>query len=570
MRKIITAIMGAALPFAIAAQEADINAITVRLDSLYNAVLTAPGAETCKVRYTGSDGTKAPGGFLWQRGLGKGWTQGLRISLPDVSQNKAAEFDNFFQKIGRDNFVIRYNDHCSATLIEPLNTIYVYDYDSADSRLSFMKATTTGEICVPKVWTHCDSLDATKHDPLAFASRRELALLGLSRLWSGVRRNFAFMKRVRLDWDSLYVANMEPVADASHNGDDERVGELLQLMAARLGDGHTFVYGYDRNKCYTPLSTVILDGRVYADEVLSPTLEEQGIKHGMELVSVNGIPVAEYGYTHVMPYISSSTPQWSEHTAFNGYNLLATKKGETMRMTFRDGKTNLDAEYTPDGKFWPSSPRAIEFSLLKDKVGLLRINNFMDADFCQQFDNIYPSILKTRALIIDLRGNEGGNSGNGDYILRHLTSDTIKTGQWTSPAYIPAFASWGMDQPVHQGAGNTLPPFTDRPVFDRPAAILVDGGTFSAAEDFTAAFRGMGRGMIVGTPTAGSTGNGVQIVLIPGVAYANICSKHDVAPDGTEFVGTGIKPDIEIRENYDSYFGTAGSPVIKAALRLLK
>ncbi len=146
-----------------------------------------------------------------------------------------------------------------------------------------------------------------------------------------------------------------------------------------------------------------------------------------------------------------------------------------MRMTFRDGKTNLDAEYTPDGKFWPSSPRAIEFSLLKDKVGLLRINNFMDADFCQQFDNIYPSILKTRALIIDLRGNEGGNSGNGDYILRHLTSDTIKTGQWTSPAYIPAFASWGMDQPVHQGAGNTLPPFTDRPVFDRPAAILVDG-----------------------------------------------------------------------------------------------
>lgn len=176
--------MGAALPFAIAAQEADINAITVRLDSLYNAVLTAPGAETCKVRYTGSDGAKAPGGFLWQRGLGKGWTQGLRISLPDVSQNKAAEFDNFFQEIGRDNFVIRYNDHCSATLIEPLNTIYVYDYDSADSRLSFMKATTTGEICVPKVWTHCDSLDATIHDPLAFASRRDLALLGLSRLWS--------------------------------------------------------------------------------------------------------------------------------------------------------------------------------------------------------------------------------------------------------------------------------------------------------------------------------------------------------------------------------------------------
>ena len=79
----------------------------------------------------------------------------------------------------------------------------------------------------------------------------------------------------------------------------------------------------------------------------------------------------------------------------------------------------------------------------------------------------------------------------------------------------------------------------------------------------------MGRGKVIGTHTAGSTGNGVRIVLIPGVAYANICSKHDVAPDGTEFVGIGIKPDIEIRENYDSFFGTAGSPVVESALRLL-
>lgn len=61
-----------------------------------------------------------------------------------------------------------------------------------------------------------------------------------------------------------------------------------------------------------------------------------------------------------------------------------------------------------------------------------------------------------------------------------------------------------------------------------------------------------------------------RIVLIPGVAYANICSKHDVAPDGTEFVGIGIKPDIEISETHDSFFGKAGSPVVKAALGLLR
>ena len=570
MKKFFATIIAAVCSFTAVAQEPATRSVTMRLDSLYNALLTAPGAEVHRVKFTGSDASKAPGGFQWQRGTGKGWTQGRRVTLRGISGSKAAEFDTFFHEIGRNNFVIRYNEHCSATLIEPINTVYIYDYSGADSCLNFMKASTTGEICVPKVWTRVDSLDATLHDPLAFASRRELALLGLSRLWAGVSRNFAFMERVKVDWDSLYVANMKPMAEAADSGDDERTGELLQLMAARLGDGHTFVYGYDRRKCHTPLSTVMLDGRVYVDKVLSPELEEQGIRRGMELVSVNGIPVVEYGQTRVMPYISSSTPQWSEHATFNGYNLLAAKKGETMHMTFRNGKKGLEADYTPDGNFRPNSPRAIEFSMLKNNVGLLRINNFMDADFREQFDNIYPAILKTRALIIDLRGNEGGNSGNGDHILRHLSSDTIKTGAWTSPAYIPAFASWSMEQPVHHGAGNSLAPVTDRPVYDRPAVLLVDGGTFSAAEDFTAAFRGMGRGKIVGAPTAGSTGNGVRLVLIPGVAYANICSKHDVAPDGTEFVGIGIKPDIEIRENYRSFFGSEGSPLVKAALRLLQ
>lgn len=73
--------------------------------------------------------------------------------------------------------------------------------------------------------------------------------------------------------------------------------------------------------------------------------------------------------------------------------------------------------------------------------------------------------------------------------------------------------------------------------------LLTDRGTFSAAEDFCSLFRGMKRGLIVGTPTGGSTGNGVRVKLTKDI-YANICSKHDKMPDGTEFVGIGILPDI--------------------------
>ena len=82
--------------------------------------------------------------------------------------------------------------------------------------------------------------------------------------------------------------------------------------------------------------------------------------------------------------------------------------------------------------------------------------------------------------------------------------------------------------------------------------------------------RGMQRGLIVGEPTGGSTGNGVRVELQPDVSYANICSKHDTAPDGTEFVGIGHKPDVTVSETYDSYFKAPHDNAISAALKLLK
>ena len=78
-------------------------------------------------------------------------------------------------------------------------------------------------------------------------------------------------------------------------------------------------------------------------------------------------------------------------------------------------------------------------------------------------------------------------------------------------------------------------------------------------------FRGMKRGPIVGTPTGGSTGNGVQTRLTKGI-YANICSKHDFMPDGTEFVGIGIIPDIIIEETPESYFSDTTDLVLTKAI----
>ena len=73
----------------------------------------------------------------------------------------------------------------------------------------------------------------------------------------------------------------------------------------------------------------------------------------------------------------------------------------------------------------------------------------------------------------------------------------------------------------------------------------------------------------MGEPTGGSTGNGVRIAVIPGVCTANICSKHDYAPDGYDFVGKGFVPDIAAPESYKTYFKDKQDNAMTKALQWL-
>ena len=47
---------------------------------------------------------------------------------------------------------------------------------------------------------------------------------------------------------------------------------------------------------------------------------------------------------------------------------------------------------------------------------------------------------------------------------------------------------------------------------------------------------------------------------IPG-GWLQICTKKDTYPDGTEFVGVGILPDIEIQETVSSFLSKAETGV---------
>lgn len=541
-----------------------------RLDRLFAELAARTDAVIDSCRYTGSS-FKGHRGFEWQRGTGSGWTTGLRITIGEADTAEEARIRSVFSSYEGTLPQVNLGENRASTFEEGTKTFYGYRYLADEKKLCFLKASTPGEICIPADWPVRSFLDASVKEPLPQnAGKREERLLGLSRLWAGIRQNFVFMNRVPFNWDSLYVSMIPQVAEAKN--DDEYV-RLLQKMAASVRDGHTYVWGSSTvSPMLAPVTTRLIEGRVYVDEVLSSELKQKGMKRGMEVVKVNGRDVKEYGRTEIAPYTSASTPQWLAHRTYEDHNLIQGKGGTLIELELRDGKKSFSLTYENGSAEWDLKQKkeTIAFTLLPGDIGLLTIRDFMNPQIRENFDKLYPAILQTKALVIDVRNNEGGNSGNAEYIVRHLSKDSISQDTWESPMYVPALVSWNYPPQWYRSQPRKMAPFNDKPLYDKPMVLLVNSGTFSAAEDFCGLFKGMKRWVMIGTPTGGSTGNGVRIELVAGCAWANICSKHDTAPDGTEFVGHGFKPDIEVTETYRSYFKDKRDACISEALRYLE
>jgi len=404
-------------------------------------------------------------------------------------------------------------------------------------------------------------------------------IVGLSKCWSEAKYNFVYFDRLTFDWDSLYQATI-PVVLATKN--DFEYYRELQRFVARLQDGHTGVWwNWDRLDlreywATIPIFTRLIDGKMIIIEVRNDTLEEKGIKRGLEIIKINGIDVHEYVSTNIKPFVFSSTEQWTNLIAY-GIDATRGRRSESVHLTFRDENNQIfERKISRSMSVNVPSPRrpVFDFTVLENNIGLLKIDDFWRNNFIAHFDSIYKKILATDALIIDIRGNDGGSSNNSIYVLSHLTNESFEMARWSSQKYIPAFASWGHQTEWYVNEPWIAQPITGRPFYSKPVVLIIDESTFSAAEDFCVGFRNMNRGPIIGSPSGGSTGNPIGFAF-PFGGVVQLCTKKDTYPDGTEFVGIGILPDIEVRETVSSFFaktesGKDNTKAVQKAIEVLK
>jgi carboxyl-terminal processing protease len=408
---------------------------------------------------------------------------------------------------------------------------------------------------------------------------------GLSKFWSEVKYNFANFDLVPdLDWDALYLAYLPKVRQTKST---QEYYLVLTELCARLKDGHTNVFTpselSEENDAYPDVRTRLIEDRVFVILVTDEKLVQEGVRPGVEVLEINGLPVRQYAAERIRPYQSASTPQDLDVRTYE-YGLLTGSSREPLEVVFRDadGRTfkktlprmtyraRMEREKQTSAKAPekpPAGPRYIRFEVEPGNIGYLLLSSFEDRKIVEEFEAAFPQIAKTDALVLDIRGNGGGSGDVGHSILSYLTDKPFKTSQWKTRDYRPSYRAWGQPEGwFAKPAGEWRP--KGEHLYSKPVILLTGPRTFSAAEDFAVAFDFMKRGLIVGEPTGGSTGQPLFFEL-PGGGSARVCTKRDTYPDGKEFVGVGVQPQLIVRRSIAD-FRAGRDTVLEVALAELR
>ncbi len=411
----------------------------------------------------------------------------------------------------------------------------------------------------------------------------EQKLWGLMTVWSEAKFNFPFFDRLPgLDWDAKVREYIPRVMSADTL---EAYYDVLREFAALLKDGHTAVWppwmfakpGHDQ----PPVELQAVEGRfVVALAGDTEEIERQRIYAGLEVVEIGDVPAGEYFRDNVLRFISFGTPQADEAIALMA--LLDGPKNSRVTLKVRDAdgmarevsltRNSTNRDGTPfiwRWMRWMMFDPPIEATAIAPDIQYVRISNFGNEKVAEEFrkliDGLDPRTI--RGMILDIRFNSGGNSDNADAIVGALTDEPLKASKWKSLSYVPAFRSWGRPTGwIEEGPAVIEPRRGKR--YTGPLVVLTGPGTFSAAEDFLVPLRYSGRAVLVGERTAGSTGNPI-VVALPGGGTFRVVSKRDVFPDGREFVGIGISPDVEVHPTRADLLRGA-DPVLQKGLEVVK
>ncbi len=172
---------------------------------------------------------------------------------------------------------------------------------------------------------------------------------------------------------------------------------------------------------------------------------------------------------------------------------------------------------------------SLDAQLLADGIGYVGIRLFSartGEELARAVQEL--QVQNVSALVLDLRGNGGGLTAGAIDVLRCLLGHGIAFRE----------LQHGSKEQRH------AIPF-EEPIMDWPLAVLLDGGTASAAEMVAAAIHDYDRGILIGQQTFGK--GSVQVVYqLSDGSSVHITTSQWLSANGYPIEGVGLEPDITV------------------------
>ncbi|MBP1579660.1 MAG: PDZ domain-containing protein [Oscillospiraceae bacterium] len=222
-------------------------------------------------------------------------------------------------------------------------------------------------------------------------------------------------------------------------------------------------------------------------------------------------------------------------TAIDGKSLLSMQQGQAMERLSGEVGTRLALQLLRDGESISVNLirqqleiESVSTRILDGNIGYIQISSF-NAKTAEQFATALNTLnaVGAKALIIDVRQNPGGIVSALKPILNQFV-----------PSAIAATVEYS------DGSRKTLIETDSTNSLTMPTAVLVDGGTVSAAELFASVLRDEAGALIVGSQTFGKGvmqntyefSDGSALTLSVGKIYTKSGTWNE----------TGLKPDYSV------------------------
>ena len=389
----------------------------------------------------------------------------------------------------------------------------------------------------------CLLLIALNNSPLALAQERAGSAVAASQLsldvrqktfdfvWQKVSDNFYDPNFKGTDWDAVRTKYLPEVERTS---DSVAFHAMLKRMLNEIKESHLSIQPPSSPQTGVGIDRLAwVEGKILVKKVEADSpAGRANIQVGDEITAVDGLSVEEIyrQSVHVMSFESrelraQQRPIGVERKLRGAPDATVTLQIRDRRNQRRELTLKREAKIT-HGKLEPAT-----FRKLTPAVGYIRIPSYWMGPLKETFDKAFREFSDCKSLIVDVRGNSGGELPLLLDLVGRLMGGDGSLGKLVYRQ---------KEEPLtFKGAGEKA--------FKGKVVVLIDERSASASEVFAGGLKELGRATVVGNRSGGAV---ILSLIEPLPTGGSILYPiADVyTSSGYRIEGNGVIPDVEVKK----------------------